>query len=451
LLKNEVLDKVTLAQKIQNLNIKTNDEISIFYYLDALFDIKVSRDATILSYKNLVKLSKLRGLCRGAKAINDFVKQNKNESTSIIIQQTDKIYSECLNELYINEEEPQDIYEDLIEMIEMRGNNPMDEIGLITPFPIFNKMFGGIRSGNGTYAVVSRPKIGKSTWLCELADGVSRLNQDTYVLILDTEMQTEITKFRRAASITEIPMWYLESGNFRKNKDLFTKWEKSVADISGRKGKVFHLRVAGKAIEHICAIVRRFFYRYIGRNSNKKLLVIYDYMKITGEYNNKTNKNFAEHQLMGDKIDRFNELGGDLDIYLWTAMQLNRSAEGEDGIRDSSAISISDRLQWYASWNGIFARKTLSEMAEFGTEWGSHCLIPIAQRFQGKDATGHFDLVDTTVGKKKKKKYMNNFINYDVQNFRITENGTLRDIMSKLREKHELEEEEKAELNDESL
>ena len=47
----------------------------------------------------------------------------------------------------------------------------------------------------------------------------------------------------------------------------------------------------------------------------------------------------------------------------------------------------------FASFVGIFRRKTNDEIAMDGEDYGTHKLLPIKTRYQGKDAAGHIDLV----------------------------------------------------------
>ena len=131
---------------------------------------------------------------------------------------------------------------------------------------------------------------------------------------------------------------------------------------------------------------------------------------------------------MGDKVDRLKECHLRLNIPLLTACQLNRTAEG--GNDDSSAIAQSDRLQWFASQVGIFRRKTIEEIADDGIEFGSHKYIELATRYQGQEAHGHNNLV-RVVDEKGKVKYVQNFINYNVENFHVEELGSLDDIIKK--------------------
>ena len=124
-------------------------------------------------------------------------------------------------------------------------------------------------------------------------------------------------------------------------------------------------------------------------------------------------------------------------------MQMNRSGENFNRragavVDDSSAISLSDRLQWFASFVAIFRRKTLDEIAEDGEDFGTHKLVPLKTRFQGRDAAGHHDLVrrampDGTV------RFTNNFLNFNVRNFNAEEMGSLNDIVNRERDQHNLD------------
>lgn len=438
--KGEKIDKVVVAQKIKNLGITLKDDIEIFGYLDAICSSQINIDGGKSSCKELVKLRVRREIAETAEKIKNYAIKCGDASVSDIITQSDKIYNERLNS-YVEDSEPIDLFGNIEELIQERAKNPIQEAGLITPFSKFNHLFGGVRSGNGLYCIVSRPGHGKSTWLLNIAQGITMLNENTIALYLDTEMQTEVNQFRAVSAESQVPMWYVETGNWAKSSEYGKRIEKTTPNYKKYKGKIFHKTVANKPIEYVCSLIRRFYYKYIGRNTNKKLIVIYDYIKLTGE---KIDQNWAEHQAIGSKIDQLNEVGKQLDIQIFAAMQLNRSAE--EGRDDSAAIAISDRLQWFAALVAIFRRKTLEEMAQDGVEFGSHKLIPLKTRFQGRDSAGHHDMVDVSVGKEKKR-YQINFISFDVRNFRVEERGTLVDIVQRRREQYELEQEEETEDN----
>tara|TARA_R110002020_G_scaffold60201_3_gene163434 strand:- start:6380 stop:6970 length:591 start_codon:yes stop_codon:yes gene_type:complete len=173
----------------------------------------------------------------------------------------------------------------------------------------------------------------------------------------------------------------------------------------------------------------------VGRGN--KCIIAYDYVKLTGE---RVDKNWAEHQAIGDKIDKLKRVAEEIQAPLITAMQMNRSGETHNRnsgslVDDSSAISLSDRLQWFATFVAIFRRKTLDEIALDGERFGTHKLIPLKTRFQGRDAAGHQDLMRRTVRESvngrevTSEKFINNFINFRVENFKINEEGSLGDII----------------------
>ena len=163
----------------------------------------------------------------------------------------------------------------------------------------------------------------------------------------------------------------------------------------------------------------------------------------------KVSQNWAEHQVIGDKINKLKEIGVELNSPIFTAIQLNRSGEnqnrrGGDIVDDSSAIAASDRLQWFASFVAIFRRKTLDEISVDGEEFGTHKLIPVKTRFQGKDAAGHQDIIRRRSVEMVRgvptptDKWVTNFLGFDVNNFRVDEKGSLHDIVARENEQHDL-------------
>lgn len=430
----EKLDKVIVAQKIKNLGVTFKEDLDIFDYLDSLSSSQITEKAGINACKELVKLRVRREICGASDKIKAYVLENGNASIDEIIANSDKIYNDQISSYHI-EEEPRDLFDGLLELINERANNPQDDVGLLTPYEEFNQLFGGLRSGNGIYSIASRPGGGKSTFLINMACGVTLCNENTIALYLDTEMRRDVSQFRMASVISQVPMWFLETGNWKRKQEFVDKLKVSVPEFDRFKNKVFHLKVGNRPIEEICSISRRWFYKNIGRNSGKKLFLIYDYIKYTGE---KVSNNWAEHQILGEKVNRLNDLSEQLSCPIFVAIQLNRSAE--DGRDDSAAISASDRLQHFACFTSIFRKKRLDEIEDEGLEFGSHKLIPLKTRFQGKQAAGQHNLVNISVGKEKPK-YKEQFINYDINEFRVTEKGTLKDIMATKREQYDLSKE----------
>lgn len=428
----ENLDKTILAQKLTNLGITHKEDINIFDYLDSLSYTQITKKGLYEAFDELVKLRVCREINENAENVKTFVKENLDKDIPKIISGVDKIYNSKV-QTFLDNEEPEDLYGNLSDYVYNLSLNPLEEVGLVTPFPLFNKYFGGLRSGNGIYAIASRPKHGKSSYLLNLAEGTALINEGVKVLLLDTEMSTKISKLRAASAICNVGMWWLETGKWKNNTKLSSQIEKYIHTQNKLKGKIFHKNVAGRPIEEIVSIIRQWYLKNVGRSG--RALVIYDYLKLTGE---QLGQNWGEYQVMGEKINRLNEVGYDLNIPVFTAIQQNRSAFGKDGqkVDDSTSIGQTDRLEWFCAFLAIFRRKTPSEILSYGTTFGTHVMKPLAYRFMGQDGIEFQDLVKVKAQHKgEKDTYLENFLNYDITNFKVTERGTLRDITIHRRDK----------------
>jgi replicative DNA helicase len=435
ILNGEKVDKVLLAEKIKNLGVAFKDEIDIYSYVDNLTFTQIKPPATIEASKELLKLRVRREIQGTCQEVMNFVEKSGNKPIDEIIGECDSVYNKQINS-YALDEEPTAIYEDLEDMIEECGNEPNEDVGYTTPFSEFNRLYGGLRGGN-IYAVVARPGQGKTTWINNMVMKTGELNQ-VPVLMLDTEMVTRDIKFRTASAITDVPMWHLETGNWRKNEELCARVRRRFKNVDPSL-KCYHSFVGNKNIDQICSLVRRWYLSSVGRGN--PCIISYDYIKLTGE---RVAQNWAEHQAIGDKIDKLKKLSEEINAPMITAMQMNRSGEnhnrrGGDITDDSSAISLSDRLQWFASFVAIFRRKTLDEIATDGENFGTHKLVPLKTRFQGQDAAGHHDLVRRPM-EDGSFRYMNNYLNFSVRNFNVEENGSLHDIIEAQRERFNPEE-----------
>ena len=432
--KGEKVDKVLLAEKIKNLGISFKDDINIYDYIDNLSFSQITEEATMSACKELVKLRIRREISQTADKLKTFVGKSGDEAIDKIIAEADSIYNQKISS-YISNDEPINLFEGVEDIIEEIGNNPKEEVGLVTSYPEFNRLYGGLKNGN-IYAIVSRPGQGKSTWINDICFNASISSKNkTKTLILDTEMQTFDIQLRMVSSLSGVPMWYLETGNWRRNEDMTKKVREAWVKV--KNYEYYHYHVGSKNIDQICSIIRRWYLSKVGRGN--QALIAYDYVKLTGE---KVGQNWAEHQAIGDKIDKLKRISEEIHCPVITAMQLNRTGENFNRnssavIDDSSAIALSDRLQWFASFVAIFRRKTLDELALDGQQFGTHKLVPTKTRFQGKEAAGHQDLVrrlDATG----KEIWAQNYLNYNVQNFKIEERGSLETIAQRQREQYEL-------------
>jgi len=424
-LANEKVDKVLLAQKISSLGIAFKDDINIHDYIEAISFTTITAQATIKSCQELVKLRVLRDINSTFDRMKERIHQSVNEDLDTTISEIDGMYGEQMHSFEM-ENEPELLFDQINEIVEERGNNPVDEVGLATPYPEFNRLYGGLRRKN-LYIVASRAKSGKSTWLDATCAEMSRMHKIP-VLILDTEMSTEEIRFRTASSKTGVGLWHLKTGNWRRNASNIEQVRNNLPGIAANY-KVYHMAIGNKSIAQIKSLARRWYLKVVGRG--KDCLICLDYIKMV----DMASHNRQEYQEMGDKVDLMKKLAEELDCPILTAVQSNR--DGVTGARDASeivdderSIGISDRVTWYASGVWILRRRTPDEIALDTPDSGSHKFIEVVVREQGRDAAGHLDFILRRFPDGKQR-YVKNFINFHIHNFHVEERGSLRDTIAR--------------------
>ena len=75
----------------------------------------------------------------------------------------------------------------------------------------------------------------------------------------------------------------------------------------------------------------------------------------------------------------------------------------------------------------MLRRKIPDEIHEEGNRFGTHKLINLKARHLGKDALRAINPVEMPDGSNK-----NNFINLEIENFKVTERGDLQDIVNSM-------------------
>lgn len=423
-LKGAPIDAPILLKELSNLGYSKKDNINIETYIESFTINTLSEKGTIEMVIELQRYQARRDVLDTSKSLEKYAKEeSKTKSIVEIISDTDKIYSKTFDN-YFSDSDPKNLYSTMIDAINEIAQSPQEEDGLRTPFPEFNRLYGGFSGGN-IYAFVARPKQGKTTLLNDLCDKVSELNSCP-ALMLDTEMDTHEIQFRTAANISGVPLWYIRTGNWVRNREMVDKMNKAF-NLIKNKSLVDHIYVANKDIDQILSIIRRWYYSRVGKGN--KCLISYDYIKLTGE---KIGIGNSEHQVIGNKVDALKNIAKELNIPILTSMQLNRMAEnshskGGDEV-DSGMISLSDRLSWFASYIGAFVKKSPESLTRDGQRFGSHKLVTLHSRYQGRDAAGFNDLVRRR-DENGNEKYVKNYINFNIENFKVEERGTLEDIV----------------------
>ncbi len=423
ILSGKKVEKTIIAQKLVDLKVRM--DIEPFDLLDSLSFSQIQPAGIIECVKELVKLSIKRDLWQNAAAVQKYLtKESNNDPVDKMISTVDTLYNNQINQ-YKSDDEPTDLYAGIEAFLKEIAANPKDECGLLTPFKQWNKWFGGLIAGEGCYNVISRSGEGKSTLLFNMAKEVGRLN-NIPTLYLDTEMTKNLNMFRAAAAAGQVNSWYLRTGNWVKNAALASKVTNSFKELDKYKGHLYHMYVPNKDVHQIMNIMKRWYFKHVGRGN--QCLFVYDYMKITSD----VDKDRQEWQQLGDKISYLNEIGHDLNSPIFTAGQQNRGAQ-KDGSRndDSTTAGASDRINQYCCFNAVFRAKTLDEIEEHGTDFGSHLLKPFKfSRTQGKDDFNKEKTVKVTEKGDRKPKYKDNFINYQISEYELIEKGTYQHIVN---------------------
>lgn len=438
ILAKEHLDPVLVAQKIANLGIKFNQDISIFDYVQSLFLIPTTKDVGIESFKDVLKLRIRRNLVDGAREIARFVQQNGEIKVSDIVSGCDKIYGDLVESFQKNiETNSYDLFSDIEVKIEGIADNPPDDSKFMSgPFPTVNSIYGSLsRPGNLT-VIGSRSGVGKTSYgMFHNVYLAERYNIP--ILHLDFgEMSAEELQFRAVCMFTmgEVPYWALESGKWRQNPE----WAIKVRQVWPRikKIKFYYEDISNKEPKEIISLIRRYSLGVIGRGN--QFLIHYDYLKPFNTSDYAT----PEWKVMGHFIQDIKSfINGEIQLPFWASLQLNRSGITTNKmavqVDDSeNSFSISDKILQQSTHSFILRHKLNEEMTEEGgLKFGNIKMICVKSRHLGHDTAGALKPVEVKKGVFKK-----NYINILSSSFHFEDKGDLRLMTEQLKLKHDITE-----------
>jgi replicative DNA helicase len=256
--------------------------------------------------------------------------------------------------------------------------NPIDQIGVSTGFPVYdNAIGGGLRKGSVS-VIAARPKIGKTL----LADNIGLYiakNVKLPVLNMDTEMSTEDHINRLLAMMTEVDISSIETGKVFESADKNNRLNNAQEEL--KNIKLYYKSIAGKPFEEQLAIMRRWLVKDVGLHSDgtaKDCVIIYDYLKLMDSQG--ISQDLKEYQVLGFMMTSLHNFAVRYKVPILSFIQLNR-----DGITKESTdtASGSDRIIWLCSNFTIFKRKSDEEIAEDGPNNGNRKLVPIISRHGG--------------------------------------------------------------------
>lgn len=276
-----------------------------------------------------------------------------------------------------NDNAPTKIGSNVEEYIQYLIDNPIDQVGISTGFPVYDTAIGGgLRKGT-VNVIGARPKTGKTLLSDNMGRNIAKLGIP--VLNMDTEMSKEDHIHRLLAMSTEIEIAKIETGKFNESPIHSKKVEEAIAEL--KKIPLYHKVIAGKPFDEQIAIMRRWLVKEVGLNDDgtaKDCVIFYDYLKLMDSTG--ISQDMKEYQVLGFMMTALHNFAVKYQIPIVAFIQLNR-----DGITKESTDSASgsDRIIWLCSNFSIFKRKSDEEIAEDGGKSGNRKLIPVISRHGG--------------------------------------------------------------------
>jgi len=433
------IDEIIIAQRINSLGLSFEDNLNPSDYIKSLAMRKVPSGNLIKTAKELKKFSIRREIFASSQEMGKAMKSIPPESSyQQIVECADAIYNAKINLYEIGKDVPENIYAEMEDIIEERGNNPITEFGMMGPHPKVNEIYGSLlRPGNIT-VIVARSGVGKTQFCMHYATKVSE-KYNVPVLHFDNgEMSKEELVMRQCAALSGVPMHLIESGNWRRaGQDTVDK----VRSVWGKIKNLqfYYYNVGGMDVDSMIETLKRFYYSKVGRGN--QMIFSFDYIKTTSE----SGAGKSEWQTVGEMVDKFKKCiqkeileDGNPVIPMITSVQSNRSGitnnrMSANVIDDESVVSLSDRITQFCSHMFILRNKTADEIQTEGVRFGTHKLINVKSRHLGKDIAGAVEPV--RIGDTLRK----NFVNLEFANFNIAERGDLRDIARTLDGDEELD------------
>lgn len=427
----ETLDEVILTQRVNSLGISFEDNLNIGDYVKALSMRKISEGSVVKTAKELKKISVRRGIYDASITVAKKMKSIP-DSTSYdeIINNADQIYNDQINAYQEGTDSPENIFDEMEQMIEERGNNPIDDFGPAGPHARLNDLYGSLlRPGNIT-VIVARSGVGKTNFCMDFSIKVSSANDNLPVLHFDNgEMSKEELTMRQCAALSGVPLHLLETGKWRQAGDEVINKVRAVWP-KVKNLKFYYYNVAGLSVDSMLNIIKRFYYAKVGRGNN--MIFSFDYIKTTSEkFSNK-----SEWQVVGEMVDKFKAtvqkeicFDGAPVIAMITSVQSNRygittNRNADSVVDDESIVSLSDRITQFSSHLFSLRKKTLDELDSEPAGFGTHKLICFKHRHLGPDVYRALQPVELPDGTTKQ-----NYINLEIENFGITEKGDMKDMV----------------------
>lgn len=352
-------------------------------YIQALFNYSIScsnvRDQAAILYKLFVARSLQESSQRVFKELSEI---KGTEGLDSILSIPENGLTSTINSLSY-EDDLQPIGQFVDEYLKYLSDNPSENIGIPTPFSIYNRVVGGGGLRPGVSIICARLKTGKSSFGTNTAIHCAMNNIPT--LIVDLEMSWEEQLHRMIANLSKVNIRKIETGSYTKNPSEKKNVQIAVENL--KNIPLVHKRISGKNFSDVISLIKRWIHKVVGVDISGKTnphLVVYDYFKM---FNTNDLKNMREYEVLGYQIAELHDLCKTYNTPCLAFCQTNR-----DGItgENSSVVAQSDRLGWGAISLSLFKRKTADEIGEDGINNGNVKLIPLEGRFMEKLNDGDY-------------------------------------------------------------
>jgi replicative DNA helicase len=276
-----------------------------------------------------------------------------------------------------SENNPVSLSNGLEDYVQSLIDNPVDQIGIPTGFPVYDQSIGGGLRRSTVNVIAARPKTGKTLLVDNMGFNIAKLGVP--VLNLDTEMTKEDHINRLLAMITETEINAIETGKFANSQDKKSKIDKAIKELL--EAKIYYKSIAGKPFEEQLSVMRRWLVKDVGLEDDgtaKPCVIFYDYLKLMDSQG--MSQDLKEYQVLGFMMTALHNFATRYKVPIMAFVQLNR-----DGITKESTdtASGSDRIIWLCSNFTIFKRKSDEEISEDGPSEGNRKLVPVISRHGG--------------------------------------------------------------------
>lgn len=277
-----------------------------------------------------------------------------------------------------NELQPTQIGSGIKEYVQYLKDNPCQQIGIPTGFPLFDESIGG-GLNPGVTLIGARAKVGKTTLSMAMALNIARAGIP--VLYVDTEM-IEKGHYRDIsdkllASLSNQDIKAIKTGSFADCPRAVAAVDEAAQIIED--SPIYRIDISGKPFEDQLYIMRRWVQSVVGLNPDgtaKDCVIIYDYLKAMDSTG--INDSMREFQLLGMMMTALQNFGIRYAVPIISFTQLNR--DGMDN-ENAGVVSGSDRLTWFCISFTILKYKSAEEIAEDGPELGNRKMVTILSRY----------------------------------------------------------------------